>query len=112
MTITDNPRLSSRIAAAVPMSPAAIDARNLEQFHLVRDANIHAWYFAGTEEKFFLQNVRRYIDSTNVYKRGLTRLTVSEGFAHHSWRKFYDPGYREADGMNIYDWMIQYERKQ
>lgn len=109
MAITDNAALSARFAAAVPMSVASIDDKNLTQFKLVADANIPCWYLAGTEELHFLENCERYKDSTNTYKPNLAKVTVLDGFAHHSWKEQYDTAYRKY-GMNIYEWMLQYKK--
>lgn len=108
MAITENLQYSKRIAAAVPMSPNAIDNANDKRFHLVADANVHCWYFGGTDELSFLENSQRYADSTNNYKPGLARLTVTPN-RHCCWKEFYDPAFRQ-EGMNIYEWMLQYKR--
>lgn len=109
MAITENATLSNRFAAAVPMSVASIDDKNLKQFKLVADANVHCWYLAGTEERHFLEACEQYKDSTNAYKPNLAKLTVLEGFAHHTWRALYDTA-NHAYGMNIYEWMLQYKK--
>lgn len=111
MAITDSKQLSSRIAAAVPMSPAPMDAVNYTRFKNTTDANIHAWYFAGTAEAQFLENSQRCIDSTNNHKKGLVKLTRHEK-GHTGWHEFYDPAYRDSvDHMSVYEWLLQYKRK-
>jgi predicted peptidase len=109
MAITEKPELSARFAAVVPMSVASIDDKNLKQFKLVADANIHSWYLAGTEELHFLEACEQYKDSTNVYKPNLAKLTVLEGFAHHTWKALYDTA-NHTYGMSIYEWMLQYKK--
>ena len=37
------------------------------------------------------------------------KLTVFNASGHDAWSKAYDPAYKE-DGMNIYEWMLQYEK--
>ncbi|WP_177192243.1 carboxylesterase family protein [Chitinophaga arvensicola] len=107
MAITDNAKLTKRFAAAVPMSPASIDEANLLHFKMVADAGLHCWYFAGSNELHFLENSQRYIDSTNKYQPGLTKLS-NHGQRHCCWKEFYDPHFKE-NGMNIYQWMLQYQ---
>lgn len=109
MAITETPALSARIAAVVPMSVASIDDKNLKQFKLVADANIHSWYLAGTDELHFLEACEQYKDSTNSYKPNLAKLTVLEGFAHKTWKALYDTA-NHTYGMNIYEWMLQYKK--
>lgn len=110
MALTETPALASRFAAAVPMSVATIDDKNMKNFRVVADANVHCWYFAGTDEPHFLEECERYKDSTNVYKPNLAKLTTLQGFAHHSWKELYDTRTKKYDGMNIYEWMLQYKR--
>lgn len=104
---THDKRLASRIAACVTMSPPVLDSPYLRRYKLPSDANIHTWYFAGAEDGYFLKNTRTFMDSTNKYKPGLTRLTVYRG-AHCCWENYYSPEYRE-NGMNIYEWLLQYK---
>lgn len=107
--LTENAALTRRFAAAVSLSPVMLDDKNLAQFKLMADANVSCWYFAGTGEMHFLRNCRRFIDSTNKYKQGLTRLTVTD-HNHCCFKEIYDPSFRE-NGQNIYEWMLQFKRK-
>ncbi|WP_295124238.1 prolyl oligopeptidase family serine peptidase [uncultured Chitinophaga sp.] len=109
MAITENQQISGRFAAAVPMSPATIDAPNEKRFNLVSKANIHCWYFGGEEEINFLETAQRYADSTNKYKPGLARVTTTP-YRHCCWKEFYDPAFRQ-EGMSIYEWMLQYKKE-
>ncbi|KAA2242454.1 hypothetical protein F0L74_07880 [Chitinophaga agrisoli] len=104
---THNAHLASRIAACVTMSPPILDSPYLKRYKVPADAGIHTWYFAGSDDGYFLGNVRTYIDSTNKYKQGLTRLTVYKG-GHCCWHDLYNPLYRE-NGMNVYEWLLQYK---
>lgn len=106
MEITHSKALSDRIAAVVPMSPAAIDSANTMNFKYAAD--VPAWYFAGKMEYNFLQNATRYVDSTNAHKKGLAKFTIHER-NHCCFGDNYTPLYKE-DGLNIYEWMLQYKR--
>ncbi|RBL88021.1 hypothetical protein DF182_31285 [Chitinophaga flava] len=108
MAITESPAITKRIAAVVALSPTSLDDKNTKQFKLVANAGVHCWYFAGTKEPHFLEGVQSYIDSTNRYKPGLTKLTIHQN-KHCCFKDFYDPRYKE-NGMNIYSWMLQYKR--
>ncbi|MFY0255799.1 hypothetical protein ACDQ55_17800 [Chitinophaga sp. 30R24] len=107
MAVTDR-HTAKRIAAAVNMSPATIDDKNLNSFAITAASNIHVWYFGGTEEPVFLGNCKRYADSTNKYKQGLTQLTTGD-HKHCCWETYYNPSYRE-NGMNIYEWLLQFKK--
>ncbi|HEY8957186.1 prolyl oligopeptidase family serine peptidase [Chitinophaga sp.] len=107
MAVTDK-RTAKRVAAAVNMSPATIDAENLKSFQVTAQNNIHVWYFGGSDEPVFLGNCKLYADSTNKYKPGLTKLSIGN-HKHCCWEQYYNPSYRE-DGMNIYEWLLQFKR--
>lgn len=109
MAITDNQKLTNRFAAAVPMSAADIDKRNLKQFNLVANANLHCWYFGGTDELHYLESVESYADSTNRYRPGLAQVTITP-YKHCCWKELYDPSFKQ-EGMNIYEWMLQYKKE-
>lgn len=111
MAITESTAIAGRIAAAVPMSVAAIDKKNLGQFNNVARGNTHCWYIAGSKEARFMEDSRRYADSTNRYKPDLAKMTIIDGFGHHSWRTLYDPRTKPDGVHNIYEWMLQYQRK-
>lgn len=108
MALTESAAISKRFAAAVPMSPSAIDSPNERRFGLLADARIHCWYFAGEQEESFLENAQRYTDSTNKYGPGLAKITVTPN-KHCCWKEFYDPAFRQ-EGMSIYEWLLQYHK--
>ena len=110
MALTESAAIAGRIAAAVPMSPSAIDKKNLGQFGNVAKSNTHCWYIAGSREARFMEDARRYADSTNRHKPGLAKMTIIDGFAHHSWRTLYDPRTKPDGVHSIYEWMLQYQR--
>ncbi len=105
---THSPELAARIAACITMSPANLDPDYLKRFKQVADADIHTWYFVGTKDDYFRQNVKSFMDSTAKYKQGLTKLTMYPG-AHCCWSSFFTPKYRE-NGKNIYEWLLQYKK--
>lgn len=107
--LTENAALTRRFAAAVSLSPVLLDDKNMAQFKLIADAEVPCWYFAGSEEPHFLRNCKRFIDSTNKYKTGLTRLTVTP-HNHCCFKEIYTPAHK-VDGENIYQWMLQHKRK-
>lgn len=105
---THSAELSNRIAACITMSPAQLDPPYAARFKLVADAQIHTWYFVGNKDDYFRENIKRNIDSTAKYAKGLSKLSIYPG-AHCCWSSFYTPSYRE-NGMNIYEWLLQYKR--
>lgn len=107
MAVTDV-KLSKRLAATVNMSPAAIEEPNMSSFRNTARANISTWYFAGTDEGFYYERTKMYIDSTNKYKQGLVRFTAGQ-HGHNGWEKYFNPNWRER-GMNIYEWLLQFKR--
>lgn len=107
MAVTDA-KLSKRLAAAINMSPAAIEEPNMSNFRNTAKANITTWYFAGLEEGFYYERTKMYIDSTNKYKPGLAKFTVGH-HGHGGWERYFNPAWRER-GMSIYEWLLQFKR--
>ncbi|HJT74459.1 MAG TPA: PKD domain-containing protein, partial [Chitinophaga sp.] len=49
------------------------------------------------------------IDANNPVSSAMPRLTIFNASGHDAWTKSYDPSYKE-NGMNVYEWMLQYEK--
>ncbi len=109
MTITEKPALSKRIAAIVSLSPTSLEDKNVQQFKLIADANVPVWFLAGEHEPHFMETAQKYTDSVNKYKPGLARVTI-HGNKHCCFKDIYNPSYR-PNGLNVYEWLLQYTRK-
>lgn len=98
----------SQFAAIVPVSGAQNDTsvcRKISQgklpvwaFHNKYDPAINV---SGTED---------FISMLHGFKPDVSpRLTVFNASKHDAWTAAFDPSYKE-EGLNIYEWMLQYSR--
>lgn len=102
--------LSNKIAAIVPMSPAHPGEWVMNNFRFVKEAKTNAWFIAGkaASDNTYRNNALRYNDSINKYNPGSSKVSLHKD-GHENWVVFYNPSYRE-NGMNIYEWMLQFKK--
>lgn len=108
--ITYTQDLSNKIAAVVPMSPAHPGEAPMKNFRFAKESRTAAWFFAGRDagDNTYRLNSLRYNDSLNKYNPGGSKVTIHPG-GHCCWADYYNPSYRE-NGMNIYEWMLQFKK--
>jgi predicted peptidase len=99
------------VAASAPICGGSYpdDKRALS----IASFNLPVWAFHNADDPIvnvsFSQN---YIAKINAHSPLVpAKLTVWATGGHDSWTKAYDPGYKE-NGMNMYEWMLQYSMKQ
>lgn len=109
--VTYSQALTNKIAAIVPMSPSATDNNFAKNFRFFAKSKTAAWFFAGTnKDEPYLTNAKKYNDSINRYNPGGSKIsTFSNG--HCCWDVIYNPTHRE-NGLNIYEWMLQFQTGQ
>jgi hypothetical protein len=112
---------ANQIAAFVPICPAIqpgppfaadpdpVATRNIS------DADLPVWgthnEFDPTVPRSFTDNMISYINAAPP-PTPLAKKTIFPGnFSHDAWTQTYDPSFTDpGDGLNIYEWMLQYER--
>ena len=105
---------AATIAAIVPIAGAATEAletkcRNMANY------NLPVWAFHNEQDEFInVYETRNFITTLNSLRPVLpAKLTIFEQslalLKHDAWTRATDPAYRE-DGMNIYEWMLQFKR--
>lgn len=102
-------------AAVVPMSPANAVADN----QIIKYEDRFAWFFQGTTDTTVNpNNAYTSVDKINAAYPGHAKLTKYDG-GHCCWPTYYEPSWKwadnptgkdigEANGLNIYDWMLQH----
>lgn len=107
--VTYSQALTNKIAAIVPMSTSATDNNFAKKFGFFSQSKTAAWFFAGTnKDEPYLTNTKKYSDSINRYNPGSSKVTVTGSLnGHCCWDAIYNPIHRE-NGLNIYEWMLQY----
>jgi len=73
--------------------------------------NLPVWAFHNTDDNTVpVSYTVDYVSKINSYHPAVpARVTVWPTGGHDSWTKAYDPAYKE-NGMNMYEWMLQYQR--
>ena len=102
------------ISAIVPMAGASNYSLSEKCKNLV-DAKLPVWAFHNKEDELIPSaETEIFISMMNSFSPSIVpRLTIfpnsSAPLKHDAWTKATDPTYRE-NGMNIYEWMLQYKR--
>ncbi|MEO6914843.1 MAG: dienelactone hydrolase family protein [Chitinophagaceae bacterium] len=102
---------TSRIAAIVPMSGVSIDDRTDLRCKNIANGKMPVWIFHNDDDpKISATEPKTFIATINKYNPAIPpRLTLFHASSHDSWTAAMDPAYKE-NGMNIYEWMLQYRR--
>jgi hypothetical protein len=106
---------SYKIAAAAIMS-AAIGQPTQAQINQIASDKVRVWGFGsmadifGIQTKILVGGAFQGNGGTLVGIGSLGKFTSYAG-GHCCWNQFYDPAYTE-NGMNIYQWMLQYSTGQ
>jgi poly(3-hydroxybutyrate) depolymerase len=99
---------SSAFAAIVPISGVSSD--NIEKkVAKIADARLPVWIFHNSNDPFInVQSPKAFYASLNALPfLPVPKLTIFFSDKHDAWTKAIDPLYKE-NGMNIYEWMLQY----
>ena len=107
-TTVVNPVVSKLITAAVPMSPANIDAGDLT---LINQNKIETWFFTGDNDGIFTANAVNYSEECNLQYNGSSSLNMYNG-GHCCWNTFYDTAWHDAgNGLSIWQWMLTNQKE-
>jgi predicted peptidase len=99
------------IAAIVPIS--GVSSNNIqEKTSRLASAHLPVWIFHNNNDPIInLASPKGFYTSLNEqHAIPAPKLTVFESDKHDAWTKAIDPAYKENQ-MNIYEWMLQYEKK-
>lgn len=98
-----------RLAAIVPicgaMGPSDAAAKK------IADAGLPVWAFHNKDDKTVTyENSVGFVDKINGFNANpKAKLTLWESGGHDAWTKATNPDTKE-NGMNMYEWMLQYKR--
>jgi len=107
----ENPK---KIAALVPMAWASIDELE-KKCKNISDNKLPVWAFHNLQDELISVNdTKNFIGAINSLDPVVVpRLTIFDQstalMKHDAWTRATDPSYRE-NGMNIYEWMLQFKR--
>lgn len=108
-----NSGTANRLAAIVPVcgasTPATGRARN------IANANLPVWATHNDNDPTVgVSNTNLYVQYINAVvpaPNPLAKKTIFNSDSHDAWTRTYDPNFTEG-GLNIYQWMLQYQRGQ
>lgn len=109
----NDPAHANRIAAIVPVCGAGYPYQSHAQ--TMAAANLPVWATHNDDDNisppYYTIDYINYINTapvppTPLAKKTMFHVTVP---THDAWTKTYDPNFRE-NGLNIYEWMLQYQR--
>jgi predicted peptidase len=103
--------IPNSIAAIVPMAGVSRDYDVKAKCKQIAGANLPVWAFHCADDNLFdFSFARKFVDDINSFNpRIKAKLTVWPNGGHDAWTRASEPDYRE-NGMNIYEWMLQYRR--
>jgi dienelactone hydrolase len=99
------------IAAIIPMAGVSKDFESNNKCQLIAQANLPVWAFQNADDlvsdpelaKGFIAKINSFLPVIQA------KLTLWSKGGHDAWTKALDPDYKE-NGLNIYEWMLQYHR--
>jgi predicted peptidase len=101
-------------AAIVPISGISIWPDFPQKASKIAHANLPVWAFHNTDDlSLNVGSVQSFIDLVNAQNPAtparLSRLLPFGLYNHDAWTTATNPQYKE-NGMNMYEWMLQYSR--
>jgi poly(3-hydroxybutyrate) depolymerase len=101
----------SAMAALVPMAGIPLDYSTTNKCQTIAAGNLPVWAFHCEDDpQINVSYTKGFINQINSFHPGIPpRLTLWPYGGHDAWTRAVDPSYKE-NGMNIYEWMLQYHR--
>ena len=101
---------AGKIAAIVPICGAS--SPTAQKAQSIAAANLPVWAFHNNDDTVVgVDATNTNVDNINSFKPVvLARKTIWASGGHDAWTKATDPNYKE-NGLNIYEWMLQYSKK-
>lgn len=103
---------AGKLAAIVPVCGASAPDNNTA--NVIANANLPVWATHNEGDPTVpVSNTNLFVQyiNTNYPPTPAAKKTIFDRNVHDAWTQTYDPAWTE-DGMNIYQWMLQYSRGQ
>jgi len=103
--------LAKYYSALLPISGVPVTPGIESRCERIAAANLPVWAFHNQDDPTSdVNEARDFVQRiTDLQPAVLPKLTVFDVFGHDAWTTALDPSYKE-NGMNIYEWMLQYSR--
>lgn len=101
----------SKIAAIVSMAGVSLDYASTDKCEKIANNNLPVWAFHCEDDPTInVSNSKGFISKIASYRPAIMpKLTIWPNGGHDAWTRALNPSYKE-NGMNIYEWMLQYHR--
>jgi predicted peptidase len=98
-------------AAIAPMAGVAVTPGVEERCRSIAESGLPVWHFHNMDDPMAsVQDAEQFIDLIRINNPIISpRFTIFDVYGHDAWTKALDPEYRE-NGLNVYEWMLQYNR--
>ena len=100
-----------KFAAVVPIAGVATNEGMNERCKSIAEANLPVWELHNADDPMAdVEDAKLFINYLLSYSPSIApRFTIFDKYGHDAWTTALDTAYRE-DGLNIYEWMLQYYR--
>ena len=105
-----SPAIANKLAAILPIAEASTPDH--ARARVIAGSNLPVWATHNDRDPEIPASVTEaYIGFINEAPspNPLAKKTIFSGNVHDAWSKTYDPVFKE-NGMNVYEWMLQYRR--
>jgi predicted peptidase len=98
-------------AAMVPIAGVASGAGVEDICRSIAEANLPVWELHNLDDPMApVSQAKHFVSLLGNFAPSIKpRITIFDAYGHDAWTNALNPGYRE-NGMNIYEWMLQYSR--
>jgi len=103
--------LPGKLAAIVPMAGVSYDYESTNKCRQIAESNLPVWAFHSEDDpQINVTMAKAFTSKINSFRPDIpAKLTVWPNGGHDAWTRAIEPMYKE-NGMNIYEWMLQYHR--
>lgn len=100
-----------KFAAIVPIAGVATNEGMKERCESIANAGLPVWELHNADDPMAsVDDARTFINYINSFSPLVpAKFTVFDKYGHDAWTTALDSSYREH-GVNIYEWMLQYNR--
>ena len=104
-----HPAFGKRVAAIVPVAGASWP--DITRSQTMAQNNLAVWATHNDQDPTVPSSYTiDYVNNINSFNPNpRARMTIFSSTSHDAWTKTYDPNYRE-NGLNVYEWMLQYQK--
>jgi predicted peptidase len=103
--------LPGKLAAIIPMAGVSYDYDSTNKCQQIAGSNLPVWVFHSDDDpQINVTMAKEFTGKINSFNPAIrAKLTVWPNGGHDAWTRAIEPMYKE-NGMNIYEWMLQYHR--